>query len=80
MAVLQRPSLDSAPAEAAGDTERIPLVKAVVRSSSLREAQELATLALTLHSEVEIAALVRSRLGDRFAAELEGSPAAALPA
>ena len=55
------------------DPEQIPRVKAVVRGSSLREAEALAAEALTLDSEVEIAALVQARLGDRFVAELEGS-------
>jgi phosphoenolpyruvate-protein phosphotransferase (PTS system enzyme I) len=54
------------------DPDRLPLVKAVVRGSSLLEAEALATDALALGSEVEVEELVRNRLGDRFAAELEG--------
>ena len=54
------------------DPDRIPLVKAVVRGSSLVEAEALAAQALALDSEVEIGALVRSSLGERFAAEIEG--------
>jgi phosphotransferase system enzyme I (PtsI) len=54
------------------DPDRIPLVKAVVRGSSLAEAETLAADALALESEIEVCELVRNRLGDRFAAELEG--------
>jgi phosphotransferase system enzyme I (PtsI) len=54
------------------DPDRIPLVKAVVRGSCLAEAETLATDALALESEIEVGELVRNRLGDRFAAELEG--------
>jgi phosphotransferase system enzyme I (PtsI) len=59
------------------DPDRIPLVKAVVRGSSLAEAEELAAHALALDSEAEIADLVRTRLGDRFTDEIDGSFAAA---
>jgi phosphotransferase system enzyme I (PtsI) len=55
------------------DPDRIPHVKAVVRGSSLAEAEELTTQALALDSEVEIADLLRMRLGDRFAEEIDGS-------
>lgn len=55
------------------DPDRIPLVKAVVRGSSLAEAEEVAALALALDNEVEIAELLRTRLGDRFAEEIDGS-------
>ncbi len=58
------------------DPDRIPLVKAVVRGSSLAEAEALAETALGLESEVEIEALVRAQLGERFAEELDGSPPA----
>ena len=54
------------------DRDRIPLVKAVVRGSSLVEAEALARDALALDDEVEIGELVRSRLDARFASELEG--------
>ncbi|HET6149197.1 MAG TPA: phosphoenolpyruvate--protein phosphotransferase [Polyangia bacterium] len=55
------------------DPDRIPLVKAVVRGSSLAEAEEVTAQALALDSEVEIADLLRVRLGDRFAEEIDGS-------
>ncbi|MBC8131349.1 MAG: phosphoenolpyruvate--protein phosphotransferase, partial [Deltaproteobacteria bacterium] len=55
------------------DPDRIPLVKAVVRGSTLVEAEALAAEALALDNEVAIGDLVRSRLGSRFAAELDGS-------
>ena len=55
------------------DPDRIPLVKAVVRGSSLAEAEELTAQALTLDSAIEIGDLVRSRICDRFAAEVDGS-------
>ena len=55
------------------DPDRIPLVKAVVRGSTLAEATQLATEALGLDDEVEIRALVSERLGARFADEIEGS-------
>ena len=55
------------------DPDRIPLVKAVVRGSSLAEATQLATEALELDDEVEIRALVSERLGARFADEIDGS-------
>jgi phosphotransferase system enzyme I (PtsI) len=55
------------------DPDRIPLVKAVVRGSSLAEATQLATEALGLDDEVEIRVLVSERLGTRFADEIEGS-------
>jgi phosphoenolpyruvate-protein phosphotransferase (PTS system enzyme I) len=50
------------------EPDRIPLVKAVVRGSSLVEAEILAADVLELESEVETVELVKSRLGDRFAA------------
>jgi len=55
------------------DPDRIPLVKAVVRGSSLAEAEEVTAQALALDSEVAIADLLRVRLGDRFAEEIDGS-------
>ena len=54
------------------DPDRIPLVKGVVRGSSLVEAEALAAEVLELGSEVETIALVRAKLGDRFAVEMEG--------
>jgi hypothetical protein len=49
---------------------RTELVKAVVRGTSLAEAEALTAEVLVRESEVEIGDLVRVRLGDRFAAEL----------
>jgi len=54
------------------DRDRIPLVKAVVRGSSLAEAEALARDALALEDELEVVELVRSRLDGRFTGELEG--------
>jgi len=54
------------------DPDRIPLVKAVVRGSSLAEATQLATEALGLDDEIEIRALVSRGLGARFVAEIDG--------
>jgi len=54
------------------DPDRISLVKEVVRGSSLRDAETLAAEVLALESEVETIALVRARIGDRFAAAMEG--------
>ena len=52
------------------DPERIPFVKAVVRGSSLAEAEALTAEALALDSELEIADLLRTRMGPRFSEEL----------
>jgi phosphoenolpyruvate-protein kinase (PTS system EI component) len=54
------------------DPDRIPLVKGVVRGSSLVEAEKLAAQVLELESEVETIALVRTKIGDRFESEMEG--------
>jgi phosphoenolpyruvate-protein phosphotransferase (PTS system enzyme I) len=54
------------------DRDRIPLVKSVVRGSSLVEAEALARDALALEDEVEVGELVRDRLDGRFVSELEG--------
>jgi phosphotransferase system enzyme I (PtsI) len=62
---------------------QIPAIKAVIRASSLADATDLANLALTLGSEVEVEALVRSVMRDRFGSEYGDSldlPAAALDA
>jgi len=62
------------------DPDRIPLVKAVVRGSSLVEAEELTARALQLESEGETVDLVRSAIAGRFPDELEGFvPAATAP-
>ena len=55
------------------DPDQIPLVKAVVRGSTLAEATQLVTEALALDDEVQIRALVSERLGGRFADEIDGS-------
>ncbi len=54
------------------EPDRIPLVKAVVRGSSLLEAERITAQALRLESEVETVDLVRNAIGDRFPGELEG--------
>ncbi|MBN2577267.1 MAG: phosphoenolpyruvate--protein phosphotransferase [Deltaproteobacteria bacterium] len=54
------------------DPDRIPLVKAVVRGSSLSEAEALTAEALKLETEIEVSDLLESRLGLRFASEMEG--------
>jgi len=51
---------------------QIPLVKAVVRGSSLREAADLTRQALALRSEVEVERLVREAMAARFGGEIEG--------
>jgi phosphoenolpyruvate-protein phosphotransferase (PTS system enzyme I) len=62
------------------DPDRIPLVRAVVRGSSLVEAQELTARALQLESEGETVDLVRNAIAGRFPDELDGFvPAAAGP-
>src|SRR4029453_19332916 len=53
---------------------QIPVVKAVVRASSLAEAEDLATRALALGSELEVERLVRGVMANRFGPELEGFP------
>jgi phosphotransferase system enzyme I (PtsI) len=62
------------------DRDRLPLVKAIVRGSSLEEAEAAVREALTMEDETDVAALLRGRLEGRFAAVLEGfipPPAAA---
>jgi phosphotransferase system enzyme I (PtsI) len=54
------------------DRDRIPLVKAVVRGSSLAEAEALACETLEMDDEADIRELVRTRLEGRFTAEVEG--------
>jgi hypothetical protein len=54
------------------DRDRIPLVKAVVRGSSVAEAEALVGEALALEDEGQVGELLRSRLEDRFPIELEG--------
>ncbi len=63
------------------DPDRIPLVKGVIRGTSLVEADQLTTQALALESEVDIIALVRHAIAHRFPDELEGfAPAPTDPA
>ena len=54
------------------DRDRIPLVKAVVRGSSVAEAEALVREALDLEDEGQVGELLRSRLADRFATEIDG--------
>ena len=54
------------------DPDRIPLVRAVVRGSSLAEAERLTAQALELESEVDTVDLVRGAVADRFADVLDG--------
>lgn len=54
------------------DRSRIPLVKEVVRGSTVTEMQSLARDALTKEDEEEVRALLRTRLSGRFSAEIEG--------
>jgi phosphotransferase system enzyme I (PtsI) len=54
------------------DRDRIPLVKAVVRGSSITEAEDFAREALAMEDEGEIAELLRSRMDGRFEEALEG--------
>jgi phosphotransferase system enzyme I (PtsI) len=54
------------------DRDRIPLVKAIVRGSSVDEAEALVREALAMEEETEVADLIRSRLEGRFAAVLDG--------
>ena len=54
------------------DRDRIPLVKAIVRGSSIAEAEALVREALTLEDESQVGELLRSRMEDRFPTELEG--------
>jgi phosphotransferase system enzyme I (PtsI) len=62
------------------DRDRIPLVKAIVRGSSVEEAEALVREALAMEEETEIAELLRNRLEGRFADVIDGfipRPAAA---
>jgi phosphotransferase system enzyme I (PtsI) len=61
------------------DPDRIPLVKAVVRGSSLAEAIQLVEEALELDDEAAIRSLVSAKLGTRFAEELSGAGASSEP-
>jgi len=54
------------------DPDRIPLVKAVIRGSSLAEAEALTAEALELETQAEVSVLLEARVGLRFASELEG--------
>jgi phosphotransferase system enzyme I (PtsI) len=53
------------------DRDRIPLVKEVVRGSTLAEAEALVREALELDDENQVTELVRGRLEGRFAAEID---------
>lgn len=66
--------------EVSMDRDRIPLVKAVVRGSSVEEAEAFVGEAMAMEDENEIAELLRSRLEHRFSAEIEGfGPPTAAP-
>ena len=54
------------------DRDRIPLVKGVVRGSSIVEAEALVREALAMEDESQVGELLRSRLEGRFATEVEG--------
>jgi phosphotransferase system enzyme I (PtsI) len=54
------------------DRDRIPLVKAVVRGSTIAEAEAFVRESLDMEDETEIAERLRSRLEGRFESELEG--------
>jgi phosphotransferase system enzyme I (PtsI) len=54
------------------DRDRIPLVKAVVRGSSVAEAEAFVREALEMDDENQIAERLRGRLEGRFDVELEG--------
>jgi phosphotransferase system enzyme I (PtsI) len=54
------------------DRDRIPLVKAIVRGSSVEEAEALVREALAMEDATEVAELLRSRLEGRFAAVIDG--------
>lgn len=54
------------------DRDRIPLVKAVVRGSSVAEAEAFVRQALEMDDENQIAERLRGHLEGRFEAELEG--------
>jgi len=54
------------------DEDRIPLVKAVVRGSSVEEAQAFVAEARTLEDASEVTELLWTRLEGRFCSELEG--------
>jgi phosphotransferase system enzyme I (PtsI) len=54
------------------DRDRISLVKAIVRGSTVAETEAFIREALAMEDEDEVAELLRSRLEGRFAAELDG--------
>jgi len=53
------------------DPHSIPMVKAIIRRSSLADAEALASAALKSGSEQETARLIQDAMGSQFAAELE---------
>lgn len=53
------------------DRDRIPLVKAVVRGSSIAEAEDFVREVLAMEDENEVAELLRTRLDGRFGPDLE---------
>jgi phosphoenolpyruvate-protein phosphotransferase (PTS system enzyme I) len=53
------------------DPHSIPMVKAIIRRSSLADAQALATAALKSASEHDTTRLIQDAMGSQFAADLE---------
>jgi phosphotransferase system enzyme I (PtsI) len=53
------------------DPHSIPMVKAIIRRSSLADAEALATAAFKSGSEQETARLIQAAMGPQFAADLE---------
>jgi phosphotransferase system enzyme I (PtsI) len=53
------------------DPHAIPMVKSIIRRSSLADAEALATAALKSGSEQETARLIQDAMGSQFAADLE---------
>ena len=53
------------------DPHSIPMVKAIIRRSSLADAEALAAAALKSGSEQETTRLIRDAMGSQFAADLE---------
>jgi phosphotransferase system enzyme I (PtsI) len=54
------------------DRDRLPLVKAIVRGSSVGEAEAAVREALTMEDAADVADLLRGRLEGRFASVIEG--------
>jgi phosphoenolpyruvate-protein kinase (PTS system EI component) len=60
------------------DRDRIPLVKAIVRESSVEEAEALVREVMVMEDATDVVELLRGRFEGRFAAVMDGFiPAAA---